>query len=61
MRKKYEFDERQLLLRGNVFQHTTVLLFVLLFANGVLSTSYETLRKKTAARIGFMDWKEYLA
>ena len=36
MRKKYEFDERQLLLRGNVFQHTTVLLFVLLFANGVL-------------------------
>lgn len=31
-----ELDERQLLLRGNVFKHTTVLLFALILINAML-------------------------
>ena len=31
-----ELDERQLLLRGNVFQHVVVLLFGLIFLNAML-------------------------
>lgn len=35
-RKGRNLDERQLLERGNVFQHVCILLFVLLLANGFL-------------------------
>lgn len=35
-RKCRNLDERQLLERGNVFQHVCILLFVLLLANGLL-------------------------
>ena len=36
MRCRNNLDERQLLQRGNVFQHTLILLVVLLIANAFL-------------------------
>lgn len=36
LRKCKNLDERQLWIRGNVFQHTLILLFVLLMITGVL-------------------------
>ena len=35
---RQDLDERQLLIRGNVFQHMTVLLFVLLLVNGFIKS-----------------------